>query len=356
MLRANRRGDHDPQVGLVTWVDRQTLRVVHQWARPEPPDDAEVPHLTAPQWRAALKLCGQMRSSPWLELHTRRFDLPRDVRAELAAQSLAVVARTLDVDRCLLQVTPKLLDGPSAPALLLKGRAIELRAYPAHVLRPAVDVDILVRPGAQEEVENHLSALGYKQAWQSRSRHNAMWMEQGGGNTVEVHKQILCPLRYRPFAQTQLTQDLFDRAVMLDRWLCLQVADQTAHLLVHLNEGAYADWRHLADLGQWLRNVTVDAQEVAVRLKAWRASRAGTAALIALQSYDRAVLVAQWQGLIASNSRDLQAVLATATRELAVGHLRWRGYPPPRWLEAAGLCTHLDQPLPWLKSWLGQNA
>jgi len=339
-------------VGLVTFVDRATLQVVQCWARPEPPQNAQPPRLTAEQWRAALKLCGQMRTSPWLELHAQHLNLPDAVRAELAAQALAVVTRTLDADRCLLQVTPGLLDGAEAPALLLKGRAIELRAYPPHALRPAVDVDILVRPGAQDKVESHLSKLGYKQSWQSRSRHNAMWMEQGGGNTVEIHRQILCPLRYPPFLQPQITQALFDRAVMLDRWLVLQVADQTAHLLVHLNEGVYADWRHLADLSQWLQRVVVDPAEVAARLRQWQAVRAGAAALVALKTYEPAALGAQWQPLIIGENHDLQALLAKATRVAAVWHLRRRGYPPPRLLEAAGLCAHLDQPLPWLLSWL----
>lgn len=339
----------------MTFVDAQTLEAVRCWARPEPLQNAKPPRLTAKQWRAALKLCGQMRTSPWLELHAQHLNLPDDVRAELATQALAIVTRTLDVDRCLLQVSPGLLDGPAAPALLLKGRAIEMRAYPPHVLRPAVDVDILVRPGAQEKVESHLSKLGYKQTWQSRSRHNAMWMEQGGGNTVEIHRQILCPLRYPPFLQPQITQALFDRAVMLDRWLVLQVTDQTAHLLVHLNEGVYADWRHLADLSQWCRSVAIDPSEVAERLRQWQATRAGVAALVALQKDDPAAVSAQWQPLIDSKSMDMQAIMATATRLAAASQLRWHGYPPPRLLEAAGLCAHLDRPLPWLLSWLNKK-
>lgn len=334
-------------------IDRATLTLLLALARPVLAESAREPiqalarRLPGPAWARLADRALQTRTAPWILSHSDalRLPMPAAVRTELLAVAQDTLRRTLDCDQVRLQLAPW-LRGPDAPLLLLKGRAIEARAYPAGVMRPTVDVDVLVRPGHARRMSQAFRQAGL-QPLGPAGRHVRGWAAPGARGGVDVHQTIVDPLRFPVLGTLAEREALFTRSTTLARgqdqdMRVLEPLDQTAHLLLHLGTGLYADLRHLADTAQWLAFVQPNPQALAARLRHWQAVRAGRSALAAVRWFDpeRAGKVAT-ATLAALGEPDLPAqVFAVAARTW----LQVAGQVHPRWLEALGLAVHVEHP------------
>lgn len=330
-------------------IDRHTLALLVQVARPMlraenlPEIKRLAARLTPRDWERLADRALQTRTAPWViaHLHALQLPAPPTVLAALDELAQAVLQRTLDCDQLRLHVAP-LLQGPDAPTLLLKGRAIEARAYPPEVLRPTVDVDLLVRPGSLERVEKFLRRLGLR-PHTSADKHVRGWGLPGARAGVDLHTYLLEPSRFPALARQPSA--LFSRAkVGPSGYLELDPLDQTAHLLAHLTTGLYADLRHLADAALWLEVVRPSPRKLAQVLSEWQALGSARAALLALRWFDpRGPANAVLDALGGPGWR------AHGFAQVAKVHLRRVGTMHPRWLEAVGLMAHLDRPLAYLR-------
>jgi hypothetical protein len=315
-----------------------------------------VQSLDAQRWQALARRAVGRRTAPWVLGHIRSLGLPVDPTARqlLDQGEREAVQRTLECDQVLFRLAPTLLEGVNPACMVLKGRAIEARVYPVGVMRPMVDVDVLVRPGQRIRVRQALEALGLRRTWRSRSGHIAMWSTERGAGTVEVHERPLCPFRFAAMASDAAMAGLTARAVRGPTgWLEPDPIDHTAFLLIHLLEYIYADMRHLADLALWLRVVRPDPEQVVDRLREWQGLAAGAAAALAVAAWDPgAVDPALLQRATAeAPGRGPQRWVAAGLRTYAGARVRWTARPHGQWLEAAGLMAHLDRPWRWLASW-----
>jgi hypothetical protein len=325
-------------------LDAATLRLLVLLARPvvRLQDLREIQTsaaILAPQaWHRLADRALQTRTAPWVLRHLEALDLPAPPAVLQALTTLhdAMLLRTLDCDQLRARIAP-LLQGPDSPALLLKGRAIEARAYPQGVPRPTVDVDILVRPGCLSRLENALQDMGLRPI-SAPGLHVRGWALPDARAGLDVHTFLLDPRRF-PVLARHPSRLFATAAVGPSGLLELDPLDQTAHLLVHLITGLYADLRHLGDAAQWLEVVRPDPRKLAQVLREWRAERAGRAALLALHWFDprggaqerlRALGGPGWS----------ERAFATLARQ----HLQRVGTVHPRWLAGLGLLAHLDAP------------
>lgn len=326
-------------------LDRDTLRLLVLLARPvvRPQDLPEIKRLAAclapGSWHLLADRALYTRTAPWVLQHLQALPLPvpSQVLASLAALRDSMLQRTLDCDQVRARIAP-LLQDVHGPALLLKGRAIEARAYPPGVLRPSVDVDLLVRPGSLPRVEKALQDLGLRPIG-PEGRHVRGWALPGARAGLDVHSYLLDPRRFPQFARHP--SRLFARAAVGPSGLLeLEPLAQTLHLLAHLTTGLYADLRHLADAAQWVAVVRPDPRELAGLLRAWHLESAGRAALAAIHWFDPhagadalldALGGAHWRG----------KAFAVVARQ----HLCHAGTVQPRWLAGLGLLAHLESPL-----------
>lgn len=338
----------------MTRLTPQAARAVRLLSRPvlNLRDQQEIQQLRLmPQdWPAIVLRAYTHRWTGWLLAHARQLTLPLPAESlqQLEAFSLTDIRRTMELDQLLRQLQP-LWDRPLPPVLLLKGRGIERRAYPPGILRPIVDIDLLVRPGHDAELADFLRSLQMLPTWTSRAGHVTMWSAPEGP-VVEVHTRPLDPWRFAPMMHPRTVERWFTHAVQAEGRLEPDPLDQTAFLLVHLLEGVYCDTRHLGDLLQWLRVVQPEPREVLDRLRQWQALRAGLTGLQVVLA-DEPELHAKWAPLLTNLPLDVQALLARETRRLAEHHHQQRIGDLPRWLEGAGLGLHLDQPVRWALSW-----
>jgi hypothetical protein len=79
--------------------------------------------------------------------------LQRHATRHLAAD----LAREAELRRCLGE-----LDRVRVPALLMKGAQLAYQYYPRPDLRPRIDTDVLIAPGARHDVDRVLIAAGYE--------------------------------------------------------------------------------------------------------------------------------------------------------------------------------------------------
>ncbi len=330
-------------------VDRKTLALLVHLARPSIrvenlPEIRELaPRLTPRDWERLADRALQTRTAPWVAAHLHALELPvpPPVLAALDALAQSMLQRTLDCDQLRLHVAP-LLQGPDAPTLLLKGRAIEARAYPPAVPRPSVDVDLLVRPGSLDRVEKALYRLGLR-PHTSPGKHVRGWALPGARAGIDLHAYLMEPLRFPKLARQPSA--LFSRAQEgPSGHLELDPLDQTAHLLAHLATGLYADLRHLADAALWLEVVRPSPRALTQVLREWQALGSARAALLAVQWFDP-------RGPAQALLREMggAGLRAQGFAHAAKVHLRAVGTPHPRWLEAAGLMAHLDRPMDHLR-------
>ncbi len=85
------------------------------------------------------------------------------------------------------------LEEAGIPAVVLRGMALASWAYPTPGLRPMVDVDILVCPGARDVLPAYLLKHGLTPAQKLRSQ----LVYQIDGVVFELHWSLLTPKRYR---------------------------------------------------------------------------------------------------------------------------------------------------------------
>ena len=323
----------------------QAWLFLRQLARPAAAAAASAGDLDAQEWLVLARLAAAGGTAPWVltNLDTLGILAPPAARSVLQRGQAAILARTLEADRTLAHVAPRLLEGADPPCLLIKGRAVERRAYPIAVPRPSVDVDIVPRPEAADEAAARLRELGLRDTVRSPSGHVVTFERPGGSGVVELHHRPLCPLRFGGLGPRSSIAELFARAVRgQDGWLEPAPVDHTAILLVHLTFGLYGDLRHLADAGMWLRALQPDPLAVAERLRQWRALRAGTLALGALRDFDPDAVHPGWATVLPQAQHDSR--LARLARALAAPYHRRQVALPP-WLDAAGVLAHTDQPL-----------
>ncbi len=338
---------------MIQLLSKPALLLLRQLARPllsaEPRTlRALAADLQPHDWLALSRICAAQGTAPWVLAHCEAsaLPLPPPARAVLRQGLAKTLARTLDADRTLARIAPLLLEGPSPPCLLLKGRAVEARAYPPGVLRPCVDVDVLPHPDRAAEAVKRLTQLGFIETARSPSGHVVTFTERDGSGVVELHHRPLCPLRFPGLASRGATADLFVRAQRGPTgWLAPDDVDHSALLLVHLLFGLHGDLRHLADAGMWLRAVRPDGKALAARLLDWQAARAGAAGLSEVQAFDPQAVSPETAAALALLPADvLPASLARRAARLAQ-----RKQPLlPGWLDFVGVLAHLDRPLPAL--------
>jgi hypothetical protein len=341
-------------------TDPVVLQLLIALARPEldPATAAQTRTLagraTAADWLALAESASGQRSSAWVWHNAVLLGLepaPAAKKALLRA-SRALTRSTMAADALLRRIEP-LLVGPAPPAMLVKGAVVEARAYPAGLMRPQLDVDIVARPGAMPEVVAWLRERGFKDHWTTRSGHELALADPEAPSVVEVHRTILCPYRFAPFARPEVSERLFARGQRDERGrLVPGDIDHTAFLLTHLVELVYADLRHVADCATWLRRVSVDPAAVQAVGATWLATRAVAAGVLAVERFDPGALGLGWRALVSDAPDDLQALCAAATRA-GVGEFLFRRLRlHPRWLEGIGLTLHLDRPARFLATYL----
>jgi len=323
-------------------------------ARPLFPDDVArrardvCARLDAVSWKRLAGRAVHQRVASWVlsNIDAARIEAPAAARRTLRQGAKTLAMRTLASDVLLRRLQP-LITGKRPDAMLIKGAVVESRAYPKGVLRPQVDVDIVARPGCMATVMSGLGERGFTRTWTSRSGHDIGMREPDGPGIVEVHRTIVCPYRFAPFASPAVNERLFERAIRNgpgqgdDGRLVPCDVDHTAFLLVHLVEELFTDLRHIADAAAWLRAVEVDPGAVWSVAASWHARRAVATAVAAIAAFDPGALGSGWRAVVSDSPSDLREIAATVSRRMAD---RWRraGQRHPRWLEGIGLALHLD--------------
>jgi hypothetical protein len=326
--------------------DYSTFRLLHLLCRPVLPDDTLVrlKALNGPvHWATLLGKLNHYGGTSWFLGHAQTLDLllPPAVLRQLQRGMRKEVARAMLTTATYEDLAP-LLRTSRRDVLLLKGPAVEARAYPAHLMRPSNDLDLLVRPGRRTQVEIWLRNAGWTRVLGGGDGHADLWHGPGRRGAIDLHDAPLSPLRFRRLT-TAAVHRQFDEATQLQdgTWTLNDVA-HTALLLAHLHAGVFTDLRHLADLAQWLDAVRPAPAAVESALQRWGGGRCWRAAITALQRWDNPVLPAPW--------RDIQ--LAQTWRDITwrpLLHRAWLGsaqgrVEPPHWLRRAALLGHLDAP------------
>ncbi len=331
-----------------------TFALLHLLCRPCLPDDA--PHRLAAilgpiDWSTLLRKLHHYGGLNWAWAHTQQLGvpLPPEHRTALRRGMQREVARAMLTTEVLDALAP-LIRGPKADVLVMKGRAVEARAYPAEVLRPSNDLDLLVRPGKRDSVAAWLRAAGWRPVLTVGDGHAQLWHGPQRRGAIDLHEAPLSPSRFRGLSPNEVA-GLFAQAIRLDdgTWTLDEIA-QTALLLGHLHAGVFTDLRHLADLGRWLTVVAPDPATVAARLTRWGGRRCFHAAITATQRWDAATLPAAWR---------------TPRSQPSIRELRWRVWldlawrgseqgqlEPPLWVRRAALLSHLDAPAAYTLSQL----
>lgn len=311
---------------------------------------------SADDWASLAAAARNQKTSAWVwhNLETLGIEPPAAASAVLLKACRELTRMTMAADSLLSRIEP-LLVGAAPLAMLIKGAVIEARVYPDGVLRPQMDVDIVARPGCMREIVTWLRDRDFTDQWTTRSGHEIGLADPSGPSVVEVHRTIVCPYRFAPFAEPVVSERLFQRADRDARGrLVPSSVDHTAFLLTHLVELVYADLRHVADCAAWLRGVEVDPAAVRSVAVAWQATRAIAAGVGAVELFDPGALGVGWRALIADSPDDVQALCAAATRAGVSEFLFRRLRLHPRWLEGLGLALHLDRPARFLATYVRQ--
>ena len=114
---------------------------------------------------------------------------PAAQQAQLQQQAQAVAAQALRASLLLGRVLDACAKAGSSP-VVLKGPPLAARCWPEPLLRPCVDVDVLVEPGALPAVRELLGTLGLS-ATDDADHHEVF---QGPAGMVELHHQLLSGL------------------------------------------------------------------------------------------------------------------------------------------------------------------
>ena len=339
----------------LSWAEFGLLRLL---SRPElTADEAAtlgtmLPQCRADRWPTLLGRAADHGVALWWQAHLAAadFTLAANDRLALRRHCDALALRVLRSDILHARVARDLATGRDAACVLIKGRAIEARVYPAGVPRPAADLDLLVRPGQRATVEAALLGHGFLPGHLAASGHEQAWSAPDG--TIDLHHTLLCPLRF-PAAVGPTMGAMSDRvAPGPSGCLELDPLDQTAHLIVHLTWGVGADLRHLGDLVQWVRRAGVPPQPALARIATWVARRAGAAASRALLAFapdlDRA-----WGALDRSDARDHADALLQSVRQHRARATRKPGWP---WHVLFETALRVDDPLRFGLRWMARRV
>ncbi|MCO4763512.1 MAG: nucleotidyltransferase family protein [Myxococcales bacterium] len=326
-----------------------SFEMLHLLCRPSLPTDAEIRRdaiAGAVDWRHVtvrlLHYGGAMWA--WQHIQSLGLDVPTQQAERIARAARTEVGRALLTDQVRNQLAP-LLTGERPEALILKGRAIEERAYPDGLFRPSNDLDLLVRPGRRGYVEQWLRDRDYAPV--AVGRDEQLWHGPDRSGAVDIHDAPLRIARFSGLSAVRVSA-LFDDTVALHSGGSTLADDaHTALLLGHLHAGVFTDLRHLADVAQWLNTVQVSPTEVRSVLRQWGGRRCFDAAMTALLAWDSEVLPKPWRqfgSAPALSDWPWRWVVERAAAGSRAGEIQ-----PPGWLRRGGLLTHLDSPLGFVR-------
>ena len=228
----------------------------HRWPPRSPEDVAE--------------FVGALEGQRLLALAARDPGLPADVRQHAARRHADDAARAERVVREQDDVLTSLVDGLGGDWLAVNGADYRTRLYPASVLRPMSDVDILIRPGDISDASRWLTSRGYEAMPQHPASIDRGFRRPGADHWVDL---------YEAFVQRQRTEVDYDeiwrgRIIGPDRLPRLAPHHALAvHALRLANEQFVAPLRRFLDL--WL----LSRDEPTVRqamdtARRWRIARA----------------------------------------------------------------------------------
>lgn len=123
------------------------------------------------------------------EARRQRLALPGGAAAALRKEAQAVAAQALRASLLLGRVLGACAERGLVP-VVLKGPPLAARCWPEPLLRPSVDVDLLLEPAALEPAREVLTALGLSAA--GDADHHEVF--QGPAGMVELHHQLLAGL------------------------------------------------------------------------------------------------------------------------------------------------------------------
>ena len=119
------------------------------------------------------------------------------------------------------------LDAQTIPFAVLKGVAIRDEIYATPHVRPATDVDLLIRPQDRQHTGELLSALGFVHTGDRSSAHEETW--QRGSVDLDLHWDVLAPGRTR----RPMVEDLLARRMRSGPLWRLGDEDTVALMLLH---------------------------------------------------------------------------------------------------------------------------
>lgn len=145
-------------------------------------------------WPALLELAGRHGVEQALYEALVHAEIPAPLRARLdeqrAFEQLAGRRRSAALSEVAMA-----LEAADVKAIMLKGPALGERLYPAHVLRPSTDLDVLVGPGALERAAACLEGLGYRlqedlARVSARSFAHQLILLRPGSPMIELHFRL----------------------------------------------------------------------------------------------------------------------------------------------------------------------
>jgi hypothetical protein len=220
--------------------------------------------------------------------------MPGAVRARLRRRLADSTAGHL----VLLQELGRLLEGfrvGGVPVISLKGPVLGEMLYPRPALRPASDLDLLIRPEARLAVDDVLRELGYRRrpdehSWAFDMAHDrATCYDSPCGVRVDLHWALLSEPRY-VWNEAQ-SLEVWDRAIKIRvagetvSVLCPEdlVVYLALHLAVHHGlAGLLWYWDLSLCIERW--GATLDWQAVLARAMRWRVRAALYFALLELEA------------------------------------------------------------------------
>jgi putative nucleotidyltransferase-like protein len=200
--------------------------------------------LTHAEWERVADLALPHRMGPLVFHHTAHAGLLAVIPEATKEVLKAAYCSSLVVNRTLHIALDKILVAFAAQGIEtipLKGVMLAERYYPALALRPASDIDLLVRPDDVPAAMRALAALGYLPRAGSESltgKHALRFLElqlsQPNGPSIELHTTLARIPSYR--GSLPLTK-IWDRSrveqVGGQRVLCLALQDELRYLSLH---------------------------------------------------------------------------------------------------------------------------
>ena len=217
------------------WVIECLCAIAHRQPGPAPPE--------ALDWPAVLEFTEAERLTPALSYACRSIDatVPSAVRARLDRALVDATARHVLFSAELARLL-KEFERAGVPVIPLKGLALADTLYPHPALRPATDIDVLIRRADLETVDALLQRLDYRRLADAHSfafdaaHDRATLYEAPSGVHVDLHWALSSEPRYA--WNEANTATVWDRAVRTpmggEMALALCPEDLLIYLAVHL--------------------------------------------------------------------------------------------------------------------------